>query len=148
VAEGGKLCSPAVKHRAKLAELLARYSFPFTRFRGAGHPAVGLGDGERLDRWGIPGRVLHTPGHSDSCVSVVLDDGTAFTGDLIMGKQVYRQTPNQPTMAMSLDRTFASWRKLLATGCRRIMPGHGDPFTADELAAVLRRLQPQSAPAT
>jgi glyoxylase-like metal-dependent hydrolase (beta-lactamase superfamily II) len=142
VAEGGKLYSPAVKRRSKWVEVLARHSFRFTRFRGAG-PAIGLDDGASLADWGIAGHVLHTPGHSDSCLSLVLDDGTAFTGDLVMGKQLYRPTPNQPTMAMSLERTFSSWRKVLATGCQRIMPGHGDPFTADELVAALQRLQPQ-----
>ena len=35
-----------------------------------------------LAQIGIPGEILHTPGHSDHCISLLLDDGSAFTGDL------------------------------------------------------------------
>jgi glyoxylase-like metal-dependent hydrolase (beta-lactamase superfamily II) len=35
-----------------------------------------------LERIGIPGEILHTPGHSDDSVSLLLDDGSVFTGDL------------------------------------------------------------------
>lgn len=31
---------------------------------------------------GIPGEILHTPGHSDDSVSLLLDAGSAFTGKL------------------------------------------------------------------
>lgn len=35
-----------------------------------------------LSQIGITEEILHTPGHSDHCVSLLLDDGSAFTGDL------------------------------------------------------------------
>jgi glyoxylase-like metal-dependent hydrolase (beta-lactamase superfamily II) len=35
-----------------------------------------------LKKIGIAGEILHTPGHSDHCVSLLLDDGSVFTGDL------------------------------------------------------------------
>ena len=35
-----------------------------------------------LERIGMPAEILHTPGHSDDSVSLLLDDGSAFTGDL------------------------------------------------------------------
>jgi ribonuclease/clavin/mitogillin len=38
---------------------------------------------EVLERVGIPGEILHTPGHSDDSVSLLLDDGSVFTGDLL-----------------------------------------------------------------
>lgn len=31
---------------------------------------------------GIDGEIIHTPGHSDDSVSLILDSGTAFVGDL------------------------------------------------------------------
>jgi glyoxylase-like metal-dependent hydrolase (beta-lactamase superfamily II) len=65
---------------------------------------------------GIAGEIIHTPGHSDDSVSLVLDDGSAFTGDL---------TP--PTLALVEDAAIiaASWRRLLDAGARRVYPGHG-----------------------
>ena len=35
-----------------------------------------------LERIGLAGDILPTPGHSTDSVSLVLDDGSAFTGDL------------------------------------------------------------------
>ena len=35
-----------------------------------------------LGQIAIPGEIVHTPGHSDDSVSLLLDDGSAFTGDL------------------------------------------------------------------
>jgi len=68
-----------------------------------------------LARIGLSGEILATPGHSDDSVSLLLDDGSAFTGDL---------TP--PTMfAGDDDPALASWRRLVERGARRVYPGHG-----------------------
>lgn len=69
-----------------------------------------------LGRIGIAGEILRTPGHSDDSVSLVLDDGSAFTGDL---------TP--PGLAGEEDAgvVAASWRLLRAHGATRVYPGHG-----------------------
>ena len=42
---------------------------------------------------GIAGEILHTPGHSDDSVSLVLDIGCAFTGDLTMESMVATEDP-------------------------------------------------------
>ncbi len=70
-----------------------------------------------LAKIGIGGEILHTPGHSADSVSLLLDDGSAFTGDLAMpafiagmdGEELMRQ----------------SWRLLLERGAKRVYPGHG-----------------------
>jgi glyoxylase-like metal-dependent hydrolase (beta-lactamase superfamily II) len=67
-----------------------------------------------LSRTGIAGEILHTPGHSDDSVSLLLDDGSAFTGDL-------------PPEEFAFDNPLAldSWRWLRERGARRIYPAHG-----------------------
>lgn len=65
---------------------------------------------------GIPGCLIHTPGHSDDSVSLVLEDGRAFIGDLY--GRAWSPEPDQA----KVDR---SWRALQAAGARRIFPGHG-----------------------
>jgi ribonuclease/clavin/mitogillin len=67
-----------------------------------------------LSQIGIVGEILHTPGHSDHCVSLLLDDGTAFTGDL-------------PPEAYAFDNpvALASWGLLRAHGAVRVYPAHG-----------------------
>jgi glyoxylase-like metal-dependent hydrolase (beta-lactamase superfamily II) len=72
-----------------------------------------------LARIGIPGEVLHTPGHSDDSVSLVLDNGCAFTGDLTL-----------EFMCVEEDAAVVrrSWQLLRDRGVTTIYPGHGAPY--------------------
>jgi ribonuclease/clavin/mitogillin len=69
-----------------------------------------------LHRIGITGEILHTPGHSDDSVSLLLDDGSVFTGDL-----------THPALAgeEGANVVAASWRLLREHGAARVYPGHG-----------------------
>ena len=69
-----------------------------------------------LERIGIAGEILPTPGHSDDSVSLRLDDGSAFTGDL---------TPPALAAEDSAAVIAASWRLLRERGATRVYPGHG-----------------------
>lgn len=40
------------------------------------------------DRFGLPRRVLHTPGHSSGDLTVLLDDRSAFVGDPVRGRRI------------------------------------------------------------
>jgi glyoxylase-like metal-dependent hydrolase (beta-lactamase superfamily II) len=65
---------------------------------------------------GIAGEIVHTPGHSDDSVSLLLDDGSAFTGDL---------TPEGYATEKDADVVAASWQRLRELGARRVYPAHG-----------------------
>jgi glyoxylase-like metal-dependent hydrolase (beta-lactamase superfamily II) len=69
-----------------------------------------------LEKIGIAGEILHTPGHSDDSVSLLLDDGSAFTGDL---------TPPGFAREENADVVAASWKLLRERGAKMIYPGHG-----------------------
>jgi len=70
----------------------------------------------RLKDIGLDGEIVATPGHSDDSVSLLLDDGSVFTGDL---------TPMSVAPEHQLEQLEASWRLLREKGARRIYPGHG-----------------------
>jgi glyoxylase-like metal-dependent hydrolase (beta-lactamase superfamily II) len=88
-----------------------------------------------LHEYGIPGRILHTPGHTSGSVSILLDGGEAFVGDLAMNKFPLRLTPGLPVFAEDMTAVIDSWRLLLEAGARVIYPAHGKPFPAE----VMRR---------
>jgi endoribonuclease LACTB2 len=69
-----------------------------------------------LHRMGIAGEILHTPGHSYDSVSLLLDDGSAFTGDLTDPGMVGAEDP---------DVVRASWRLLKDRGAKHVYAGHG-----------------------
>ena len=144
VASGGKEFSPGRTPFTKWVAWLARTSLPHLTFRGAG-PVIGLEDGESLHDMGLPGRVLHTPGHTRSCISLVLDDCTAITGDLVQGVNPVTRRPATPTMAWDPSAALDSWRTLLAAGVERILPAHGGALSATALAETLVRAEQSSA---
>lgn len=77
-----------------------------------------------LNGIGIPGEVLQTPGHSADSVSLLLDDGAVFTGDLTHPALVGEN---------DADVVTASWRLLRQRGATSVYPGHGPvrPITSE-----------------
>ena len=69
-----------------------------------------------LEKIGIAGRILPTPGHSDDSVCLLLDDGSVFTGDL---------TPPERVSVEDGRLVAASWQLLREQGAKKIYPGHG-----------------------
>lgn len=70
-----------------------------------------------LWRLGMNGEIIHTPGHSDDSVSLILDEGIAFTGDL-PGSAWAKDL-------MSMHQVEQSWQRIQALNVRTIYPGHG-----------------------
>ncbi len=75
-----------------------------------------------LAKLGIQGELIPTPGHSDDSVSLVLDTGEAFTGDLP------RPLPMAEGSMLTVNR---SWDTLRAHGVKRSYPGHGPIYTLE-----------------
>lgn len=77
-----------------------------------------------LAQMGIAGEIVHTPGHSNHCVSLLLDDGSVFTGDL-------------PPAAHAFDNpvALATWRRLRERGAAVVYPAHGPIRPIGELPA-------------
>ena len=64
----------------------------------------------------LTGEMVSTPGHSADSISLVLDDGLAFTGDLLLPDMVDGDKP---------DIVRQSWAKLRELNVWTIYPGHG-----------------------
>jgi glyoxylase-like metal-dependent hydrolase (beta-lactamase superfamily II) len=89
-----------------------------------------LGDGDfRLTEYGIPGKIVFTHGHSIGSVSVLLETGDAFVGDLTMNGFPLRLNPGLPILAENMQKVRASWKVLLDQGAKTIYPAHGKPFS-------------------
>ena len=84
-----------------------------------------------LKALGFDGQLVHTPGHSDDSVSLLLDSGEAFTGDL-----THPAFMTDAEMAV----TTRSWRTLKELGATTVYAGHGPvrPIAAP-LGALRRR---------
>ena len=76
---------------------------------------------------GIAGEIVPTPGHSDDSVSLVLDSGECFTGDLTMETMVGTEDPAV---------VAASWARLRVMGTTTVHAGHGRVYSLPPSPAV------------
>jgi hydroxyacylglutathione hydrolase len=112
--------------------VMSRISFPGTPVD------LALGDEDfPLEPYGIRGKVIYTPGHTLGSMSLLLDTGDAFVGDLVMNGLPMRIGYGMPIFAEDTDAVKESWRLLLDNGAKRIYCAHGKPFEADKLQALL-----------
>lgn len=76
-----------------------------------------------LQNLGIDGEILHTPGHSDDSVSLVLDDGVAFVGDLYNLNSA---------AALNDEKVDNSWKNLLSHNISKVCYGHHEQVISEE----------------
>ena len=69
-----------------------------------------------LAKLGFEGQFVHTPGHSNDSVCLLLDSGEVFTGDL---------THPQFITEEESEETMKSWRNLRELGATTVYAGHG-----------------------
>ncbi len=82
---------------------------------------------EFLRTAGIAGEILHTPGHSDDSISLILDDGSLFVGDL------------NPLYELELHKgteIYESWKYLLARNPVKVYYGHAKTTELNNIPAV------------
>jgi len=90
-------------------------------------------DDELLRSLGVPGRVLHTPGHTPDSISLLMDDGRCFCGDAAMKLPRWLGTRYCCIFMSDVEEYYASWRKMMREGTRTVYPAHGQPFPAERL---------------
>lgn len=79
-------------------------------------------------------QVIETPGHSEGCVSICIDDEIALVGDAMRRRtwySVFLPWANQPGLIT------VSWKKLLEQNCDIYIPSHGKEITKDMLTKEL-----------
>ena len=93
---------------------------PYTPIRAGGNLVLRCADSRaKLAALGIAGEVVPTPGHSDDSVSLVLDSGECFIGDLTLEKMIGNESP---------EVVRASWDRLRAMGAHTVYAGHVKPY--------------------
>ena len=100
-------------------------------------------EGMSLAEYGIAGQVIHTPGHSPGHVSIVLDSGEAFVGDMAMNAWFLRLTPGLPVLADDFNQVIASWRKIIGQ-VKQVYPAHGPDFPIAVMHQELAQFPNQS----
>jgi hydroxyacylglutathione hydrolase len=110
-------------------------------------PDILLQPGETLalERYGLDGHVVSTPGHTAGSISVQLNDGAALVGDLVssgilLGGIAFTGRAKRPPFE---DEPVAVAQALLGladAGSRHFYMGHGGPLPSEEVRRHARQL--------
>jgi ribonuclease/clavin/mitogillin len=101
---------------SQMTEFFKTKSYPYVQISTNDSINLNLNESRNfLAGLGLQGEIIHTPGHSDDSVTLILDEGFAFTGDL------------HPVFVLAEDDTVsrASWDKIHTHKIKTIFPAHG-----------------------
>ena len=136
--KGLKPMPPGVTRWGKfLSWAITAFMIPFVHIPPTEVDLVLDDEGLSLTDYGVAGKIIYTPGHSSGSVSVLLESGEVFVGDLAMNKLPLRRKPGLPIFAEDLDKVQESWKILLEQGVKTVYPAHGEPFSADIMKKTL-----------
>jgi endoribonuclease LACTB2 len=99
-----------------LSELFKRKTLPYIEITQGDNLILKFEESRKfLSNLEINGEIISTPGHSDDSVTLILDEGFAFTGDL------------QPRFMLPEEDKIShkSWNKIYEHKISRLFPGHG-----------------------
>ena len=97
-------------------------------------PDILLKDGDRLDAFGLPARLVHTPGHTPGSSTLILDEGSAFAGDLVSNTGGPHA---QKYYAHEWEALGCSLARLQGERPEWVYPGHGKlPLSRNELLGL------------
>ena len=89
-----------------------------------------------LGTYGIAGRVLPTPGHTPGSQVLLLGDGDAFVGDLLLGGYLggamFASSPGTHYYHDDRPAAEAQICVVIRDGARRLYLGHGGPVSAED----------------
>jgi glyoxylase-like metal-dependent hydrolase (beta-lactamase superfamily II) len=72
----------AIPRTGNIRTRVMNYLTRWLKFSGV-EPDIVMDDEFDLGEYGIAGRIIHTPGHSASSISIILDNGEALIGDMV-----------------------------------------------------------------
>jgi glyoxylase-like metal-dependent hydrolase (beta-lactamase superfamily II) len=105
-----------------------------SKFEGI-QPDILVDDEFDLAEYGVAGKIIHTPGHSPSSISIILDNGEALVGDMVRGAP-----PDEISLGMFYEdkgALLASLENVAAHEPRIIYMSHGTQIDNDTLRSTV-----------
>ncbi len=99
-------------------------------------PDIVINEKFDLSYFGLEGYIMHVPGHCQGEIAIVIENEIVFAGDDLMGV-----IPGKifPAFADNINDLINSWKTLLDTNCKIILPGHGRPVKIETLSREYNR---------
>jgi glyoxylase-like metal-dependent hydrolase (beta-lactamase superfamily II) len=94
-----------------------------------------------LQEFGIDGRLVHTPGHTEGSSSLFMSNGEALVGDLIMGGMIFKKIPHYPLFLSDMNKWKESIGKVMQRSPKVIYPSHGGTFSYNSIHHFLKQIE-------
>jgi len=103
---------------------------------GCFEPNLYLEDGQSLQEFGLDATVIHTPGHTQGSIAILTAAGGLIAGDTLSN----RRKPKTADLFENESELKTSLTKLRGLPVKKIYPGHGKPFSFQELLELTKDL--------
>jgi len=111
---------------AKFGQSIGKRKYGYQSFV----PDILIKESHRFKLAGCEIEILATAGHSTDSISIIVNDEVAIVGDAMFG--VFRNSVFPP-YADDIETMIINWGKLLNTGCKIFLPGHGNEISRELL---------------
>ena len=91
-------------------------------------PDMFLSDGQSMEEYGVPAKVIHLPGHTPGSIGILTGEGDLFAGDTF----VNRTKPVAAQIIENAAQLECSLGTLRALNIKTVYPGHGKPFLMED----------------
>lgn len=93
-------------------------------------------DNYDLSEYGLEGEVIHTPGHTEGSVCVVVEGKYCIAGDTL-----FNILPNSvyPPFANDEKKLMESWAEIRKQNYTKYYPGHGREFALDKFDKTFKK---------
>ena len=114
-------------HAIQAMERMVLGKWPYTPLMMLNQTVLKLEDSRSwLRNLDFRGQMIHTPGHSDDSISLLLDSGEAFTGDLRSEALIMEEKSEE----------LYSWGLLKNHGAVKIFPSHGNSYDIQKFSYI------------
>lgn len=135
-----------IKQYNRVLRLIDRFTKPFIKYN---YPPITINNYDTimsddindniLRNIGVEGKIVSTPGHSNDSVSILLDNGTAYVGDLAMNIKSIKRMSGMPLPieAEDFEQVKFSIKNLIHLGANLFYPSHGEVITKEMIERVI-----------
>lgn len=123
----------------KLTKPLVKYKYPPISINNSDIVIDTDVNNKVLRSIGVSGKIILTPGHSSDSISVLLDSGTVYVGDLAMNMismKLIGKIPF-PIEAEDFEQVKLSMKTLINLGGVRFYPSHGEMIMKEMIERVM-----------
>jgi glyoxylase-like metal-dependent hydrolase (beta-lactamase superfamily II) len=94
-----------------------------------------------LNEFGVEGRIIHTPGHTQGSLTVVVDNSGVIVGDMLSGKKSGQEFKAAlPIFAADMNELKESMKKIIKLAPKSIYNSHGIPIDVKAIERLVSKM--------